>query len=344
MKSVPKPRKILIIGPSWVGDMVMTQSLFKVLKADNPAVQIDVLAPSWTFSVLSCMPEVTTAIEMPIGHGELKLLERIRLGKSLRAAQYDQAIVVPNSFKAALIPLFARIPVRTGWLGEMRYGLLNDFRKLDKQRYPLMVEQCMALGLPAGAPLPAIYPYPSFHVTEAAQQAALLRHQPKWPNRKVLALGAGAEFGSSKRWPAEYYAELAKLKLAEGYDVWLFGSPKDRAVTDNIMALTDERCENLAGRLELSETMALLSLVEGAVTNDSGLMHMAAALQKPLVVIYGSTSPSFTPPLSAAATILQRHLPCQPCFQRECPLKHHQCMRDILPVEVAAAMAAWSHS
>lgn len=341
MISVQSARKILVIGPSWVGDMVMTQSLFKVLKAADPSVQIDVLAPSWTFSVLHCMPEVANAIEMPIGHGELKLRERYRIGKSLRAACYDQAIVVPNSLKAALIPFIARIPVRTGWLGEMRYGWLNDYRKLDKQRYPLMVEQCMALALPAGAALPAVYPYPSFHITEAAQQAALERHQPKWPNRKVLALGAGAEFGPSKRWPAEYYAELAKLKLAEGYDVWLFGSPKDRPVTDSIMALTDQRCENLAGRLELSETIALLSLVDGAVTNDSGLMHMAAALQKKLVVIYGSTSPSFTPPLSTSATVLKRELPCQPCFQRDCPLKHHQCMRDILPVEVAAAISAW---
>ncbi len=337
------PRKILIIGPSWVGDTVMAQALFKLLKQQHPQAEIDVLAPSWTFTVLGCMPEVSNAIEMPIGHGELKLRERYRIGKSLRAKQYDQAIVLPNSFKSALIPWFAGIPVRTGWLREARQLLLNDGRQLDKTRYPLMIEQYLALGIAPDAALPAEYPYPAFHVTEAAQQAALEKHQPKWPHRKVLALGAGAEFGPSKRWPAEYYAELAKQKLNEGYDVWLFGSPKDKPVTDSIMEMTQNRCENLAGRLQLSETIALLSLTAGVVSNDSGLMHIAAALDKPLIVIYGSTSPSFTPPLSKSAQVLKMNLSCQPCFQRECPLKHHQCMRDITPAQVANAMAAWSH-
>jgi heptosyltransferase-2 len=278
---------------------------------------------------------------MPIGHGELKLRERYRIGRKLSAAKYDQAIVIPNSFKSALIPFFAGIPVRTGWMREMRYVLLNDSRQLDKARYPLMIEQCMALGLPPGAALPQPYPYPAFQVTVAAQEAALAKHQPLWRGRKILALGAGAEFGPSKRWPPEYFAELANLKIAEGYDVWLFGSPKDRDITTQIMALTEQRCENLAGRLELAESITLLSLVDGLVTNDSGLMHMGAALQKPLIAIYGSTSPSFTPPLSNNAIVLKLNLDCQPCFQRECPLKHHRCMRDILPRSVADAMLAW---
>src|SRR3990167_9643064 len=153
MNTSVSPRKILIIGPSWVGDMVMAQGLFRLLKAQFPDARLDVLAPSWTFSVLSCMPEVTNAIEMPIGHGELKLWERYRIGRSLRASQYDQAIVLPNSFKSALIPFIARIPLRTGWLGEARYLLLNDYRKLDDKRYPLMIEQYLALGLPKDASL-----------------------------------------------------------------------------------------------------------------------------------------------------------------------------------------------
>lgn len=337
------PRKILVIGPSWVGDMVMAQSLFKLLKAQHPDVILDVLAPAWTFSVLSCMPEVSNAIEMTIGHGELKLAERYRIGRKLRAAGYDQAIVLPNSFKSALIPFFARIPLRTGWLGEARYFLLNDHRKLDEKRYPLMIEQYLALGLPQDAALPSPYPYPAFHVAKDAQDAALAKHQPLWRGRKILALGAGAEFGPSKRWPVEYYAELANRKMEEGYDVWLFGSPNDRAVTDKIMELTEHRCENLAGRLQLSETIALLSLASGAVTNDSGLMHIAAALQMPLIAVYGSTSPRFTPPLSKDAVVIQLNLECQPCFQRDCPLKHHRCMRDITPAIVADAMSAWSH-
>lgn len=336
-----KPKKILIIGPSWVGDMVMAQSLFRLLKQNNPELVLDVLAPAWTFSVLTCMPEVNQAIEMPINHGELKLAERYRIGKRLRANHYDQAIVLPNSLKSAFIPWVANIPVRTGWVGEMRYGLLNDIRKLDKSRYGLMIEQYMALGLPKDASLPKPYLYPQFTVTLETQQQTLARHKPIWRGRKILALGAGAEFGPSKRWPPEYYAEVAKQKMKDGWDVWLFGSPKDKAITDQVMALTDNQCENLAGRLQLSESITFMSLANAAVTNDSGLMHIAAALNKPLIAVYGSTSPRFTPPLSDTATIMQLDLDCQPCFERECPLKHHKCMRDITPQRVLQVMSSW---
>jgi heptosyltransferase-2 len=336
------PKKIVVVGPSWVGDTVMAQTLFRLLKQQDPNVIIDVLAPAWTFSLLSCMPEVRTAIESPFAHGELKLRERYRFGKKLRANQYDQAIVLPNSLKAALIPWFAGIPIRTGWRGEYRYVVLNDIRPLDKKRYPLMIEQYMALGLPKGTPLPTPYLYPTFNVTTDMQQAVLAKHQPRWRGRPILALCAGAEFGPSKRWPEEYFAAVAKQKMAEGWDIWLFGSPKDKAVTDHIMALTDQQCENLAGRLQLSETITLLSLVHGLVSNDSGLLHVASALKKPLIAVYGSTSPDFTPPLANTSIVLKLNLPCQPCFQRECPLKHHRCMRDLTPNRVLDAMATWS--
>lgn len=335
-------KKILIIGPSWVGDTVMAQTLFKLLKTQNPSVQIDVLAPAWTFPILSRMPEVTNAIEMPINHGELKLAERYRIGKKLRAEKYDQAIVLPNSFKSALIPWFAKIPTRTGWLGEVRYILLNDARRLDKKRYPLMIEQYMALGLPANASLPKEYPNPAFMVSKESQDATLAKHKPIWRGRPILGLGAGAEYGPAKRWPEEYFAEVAKQKIAEGWDVWLFGSPKDRQVTDKIMQLADNSCENIAGRVQLFETLDLLSLVNGVITNDSGLMHMAAALNKPVIAIYGSTSPAFTPPLSKSAQILKLELDCQPCFARECPLQHHRCMRDLTPARVLSAMTGWN--
>ncbi len=337
------PKKILIIGPSWVGDTIMAQSLFKLLKQRDPNVVIDVLAPAWTFSILSCMPEVAQAIEIPIMHGELKLRERYRISQQLAASGYDQAIILPNSFKSALIPWLARIPVRTGYLREFRGILLNDGRKLDVVSHPLMVEQYLALGVRANETLAANYLYPSLQANSAAQQAALAKHQPLYRGRPILALCAGAEFGSAKRWPAEYYAEVVQQKIADGWDVWLFGSAKDKVVTDHIMTLTHQQCENLAGRLQLTETLALLSLTSGVISNDSGLMHMAAALDKPVMVIYGSTSDQFTPPLSQHAIILKLHLPCQPCFQRECPLKHHRCMRDITPDQVLAACAHWEH-
>jgi lipopolysaccharide heptosyltransferase II len=341
MKSGGQAGKILIIGPAWVGDMIMAQCLFKLLKQQNPETILDVLAPAWTFSLLQRMPEVSSAIELPFQHGELKLTQRFKLAKKLRAHRYDQAIVLPNSFKSALIPWFAGIPKRSGWLGECRYVVLNDYRYLDRKRYPLMIQQYIALGLKPEEALPAHIPYPEFQVTAALQQTVLAKHKPLWRGKPILAVCAGAEFGPAKRWPEEYFAQVANEKIKQGWDIWLFGSPKDKPVTDKIMQLTQHQCENISGRTELAETIVLLSLVSGVVTNDSGLMHMAAALKKPLVALYGSTSPHFTPPLADDAHILKLDLACQPCFQRVCPLQHYQCMRDLLPQQVLQIINQW---
>lgn len=334
--------KILIIGPSWVGDTIMSQALFKFLKRNNPDVTINVLAPKWTFSVLSRMPEVTAAIEMPIKHGELKLKERVEIAKKLRQEKYQQAIILPNSFKSALIPLLAGIPKRTGWLGEFRYLVLNDYRKLDEERYPLMIEQYLALGVSPGTALTKPYPYPEFQITSEQQQAVLKKHKPIWRGKPILGVGAGAEFGPAKRWPEEYFAQVINKKLDEGWDVWLFGSQRDKVITDKIMELTHHRCENIAGRSELAETIDLVSLTRAVITNDSGLMHIAAALKKPLIALYGSTSPIFTPPLSDNAIILKLNLECQPCFQRTCPLEHFRCMKELHPSSVLAATETWN--
>jgi len=334
--------KILIIGPSWVGDTVMAQSLFKFLKQRDPSVIIHVLAPAWTFSLLGCMEEVSLAIEMPITHGELKLKERYRLAQSLRQHQYDQAIVLPGSFKSALIPWFAGIPKRTGWLKECRYGLINDIRRLDKERYPLMINQYMALGLPKDAPMPEQACYPKFNVTKEQQEAVLATYKPLWRGRPVLAVCAGAEYGPAKRWPVEYFADVANQKIAEGWDVWLFGSKNDQPTVTSLMEQTKHQCTDLSGKTSLADIISLLSLTSGMVTNDSGLMHVAAALNKPLIAIYGPTSTAFTPPLSPDATVLKLNLECQPCFERVCPLGHQRCMRDLTPDRVLSAMSGWS--
>jgi heptosyltransferase-2 len=334
-------RKILIVGPAWVGDMIMAQCLFKLLKQHEPSAQIDVLAPAWTFAPLSRMLEVSKAIDMPLTHGDIKFRARYQLAKQLRAEQYNQAIVLPNSFKSALIPWFAHIPKRTGWVGEHRYIILNDARRLNKKRYPLMIEQFMALALPADTLLPVPYPSPELIVSVGSQQVAMDKYRLRCHGQPVLALCVGAAFGPAKRWPAKYFAQIAKCKLAEGWEVWLFGSQKDNFIAEEIMQLTDDRCRNVVGCLELTETIDLLSLVTGVVTNDSGLMHVAAALKKPLIAIYGSTSPALTPPLSAEATIMTLNLDCQPCFARTCPLQHHRCMHDLMPDRVLAAIAMW---
>ncbi len=335
--------KILMVGPAWVGDMVMAQSLFKLIKKNRPEALIDVLAPAWSLPLLTRMPEVNSGIIMPLTHGQFNLRERYQLGKSLRAARYDQAILLPNSFKSALIPLFANIPKRTGWRGEMRFGVLNDLRHLDKKHYQLMIERFMALGLPASTDLKNVYPngdypLPALDFSVASQDAALDKHQLIRSPRPILALCPGAEFGPAKRWPEEYYAMVANAKLAEGWKVWILGSPKDNIAAEKIMALTDQRCVNLTGRTSLVEAIDLLSLAYAVVSNDSGLMHIAAALNKPLVAIYGPTSTTFTPPLHKQAKVLQLELACQPCFQRECPLKHQRCMRDLQPSQVLSVL------
>lgn len=332
-------KKILIVGPAWVGDMVMSQCLFKLIKQQQPDAVIDVLAPAWSLPLLARMPEVSSSIIMPLGHGQLGLKERYRLAKTLRANQYDQAIVLPNSFKSALVLWWAKIPVRTGWRGEMRYFVLNDLRVLDKKRYPLMIERFMALGLLPTETLPKNYPIPDLQISAESQERALANHHLDHPVAPILALCPGAEFGPAKRWPEEYYAEIANEKLKAGWQVWIFGSPKDGEVAARIMQLTDNRCVNLTGRTKLEEAIDLLSLATVVVSNDSGLMHIAAALKKPLVAAYGPTSAGFTPPLHQQAKILSANIECQPCFQRTCPLKHHRCMLELKPASILDAMS-----
>ncbi len=338
--------RILVVGPSWVGDMVMAQSLFKVLKQYQPDVEIDVLAPAWSRPLLERMPEVRRGIDMPVGHGQLLLGERYRLGKRLRG-HYDRAILLPNSLKSALVPAFARIPVRSGWRGEMRYGLLNDIRTLDKSRYPLMVQRFVALAHPVGVVLPGLpspeLPYPRLQVEQTGLPRLLERYQLN-RDKPILVLCPGAEFGPAKRWPERHYAAVAEAKIAEGWQVWLMGSAKDVPVAESIRAALPntarEVCIPLAGKTELAEAIDLMSMANAVVSNDSGLMHIAAALQSPLVVVYGSTSPQFTPPLSDRVRIESLDVECGPCFQRQCPLRENQlkCLNDLLPERVLSSL------
>lgn len=332
---------ILVVGPAWVGDMVMAQTLFKLLRQQNPSCVIDVLAPAWSLPLLARMPEVRRAIAMPLGHGKLELGVRYRLGKELRAQRYDQAILLPNSFKSALAPWFARIAKRTGWRGEMRYGLLNDLRILDKQTYPLMVQRFAALAFAPNVRLPTSLPFPQLTIDEPAR-ARLLAQFNLDTKTPLLALCPGAEFGPSKRWPETHYAEVARALLERGWQIAIFGSEKDRPVAQIIVDLIPEalraRIANLAGATQLEQAVDLLSAATAVVTNDSGLMHIAAATSRPLVVVYGSTSPAFTPPLAECVEILQIPVDCGPCFQRECPLGHLKCLRELKPARVLDAL------
>lgn len=336
------PERILVVGPAWVGDMVMAQSLFKVLRKRYPQCEIDVLAPAWTEPLLKCMPEVRDAIPMPLGHGQLEIGVRRRLGKSLRAKKYTRAIVLPRSLKSALVPFFARIPKRTGYLGEMRYGLLNDARKLDKQRLTMTVQRFVALGLPPGTAYPPACPSPQLKIdTEAARQT--LREFDLSLRTPALALCPGAEYGPAKQWPAAYFAEVARYKRSRGWQVWVLGSSKDAAVAEEITRLVGDGCTNLAGQTSLAQAIDLLSQATAVVSNDSGLMHVAAAFDRPLVAVYGSSDPNFTPPLSDNSRIETLGLECSPCFKRECPLGHTRCLADLTPDRVIHTLSSFNH-
>ncbi len=333
----PANPAILLVGPSWVGDMIMAQSLFKLLKQRDPVPRIHVLASGWTLPLLARMPEVENGIEMPLGHGRLGLGPRKRLARLLRHNDYRQAIVLPNSWKSALVPWWADVPRRTGWRGEMRYGLLNDLRILDKQALPMTVQRFLALGLPAGE-APGDIPQPRLQVRPEQAQTALRETGLEKTERPVLALCPGAEFGPSKQWPSAYYGELAAQRHAAGWDVWLFGSANDSQVCTEVNAASGDVCRDLAGRTGLGQALDLLSLADQILSNDSGLMHAAAALDRPLLALFGSTDPHHTPPLSDRAQVLSLELDCRPCFERVCPLGHTDCMHK-LPVErVIAAL------
>jgi heptosyltransferase-2 len=327
--------KILVVGPSWIGDTLLAQPLFTLLHQRHPGLELDVLAPAWTFPVVRRMPEVRRAVPNPFQHGELELLERRRLGVELRGERYDQAIVLPNTLKSAIVPFFARIPKRTGYRGEMRWGTLNDVRVLDEAALPQMAQRYAALALDAGEALPAQLPRPRLLVDEARRLDTLRALGLEGPGRAV-ALCPGAEYGPAKRWPPSYFAELARSLAADGDAVWLVGSAKDSPIAEDIVRMSDGAAVNLCGNTSLDQAIDVLASVRLAITNDSGLMHVTAALGTPLLAIYGSSTPAHTPPMSDTATVVKLDIACSPCFERTCPLGHFNCMMLLKPERVHA--------
>ena len=328
--------KILVIGPSWLGDMMMAQSLFKHLKLINNHIKIDVLAPSWSFPLLQCMPEIENSIELDLTHGELGFKKRYHLAKSLSRNGYTSSIVLPNSWKSALIPFIAKIPKRIGWIGEMRFGLLNDIRYLRKSIYNKMVQRYVALAYPPNYMLPQQLLFPKLvveleNIKQLKEKFFVNLSYKLNPELPILALCFGAAFGEAKCWPEEYFIKLAYLASKE-FNVWILGTKQDLKINNM------ENIINFSGKTNLLETISLLSLVDLVVCNDSGLMHIAASLNKKIIGIYGATSEKFTPPLTEQFKILNKHLACSPCFARNCPLKHHNCMHQITVEEVFATI------
>jgi len=313
--------RILVVAPNWIGDALMAQPLLARLREQHRNVRLEVLAPEWVAPVARRMPEVDEVITAAFRHGALHLGERWRLGRALKDRQYAQAIVLPNSWKAALVPFFAHIPVRSGYVGESRYGLLNRLHRNGKDA---MREHYARLAGTPGAAAASPLPQPRLRIDPAQVAATRARFGLSQP---YVALCPGAEYGPAKRWP--YFAELA-ARLEK--PVVLLGSANDAAAASGVAGT------NLVGRTTLDEAIDLIAGAERVVSNDSGLMHVAAALGRPLVALFGSSSPEKTPPQAGRARVLWLKPECSPCYQRECPLGHFRCMREISVERVLAEL------
>jgi heptosyltransferase-2 len=322
--------RILVVAPSWVGDAILAEPLIALLREPYAEPQVDVLAPPWCAPVYARMRGIRRVVPNPFEHGRLALRARRTLAAELRAQGYARAFVLPNSWKSALIPWLARIPKRVGYLGESRYGLLTDARRLDRKAMPRLVQRFAALAAPHGAIMP-LPPAPVL-VADLANRATAMRTLRLHTRQPVAILCPGAEFGPSKRWPPTHFAALARQFLERGMQVWLVGSPNDKLATNAVVGAAGEQARelrDLAGLTDLGTAIDLLSAGTVVASNDSGLMHAAAALGVPLVAIFGSSSPAYTPPLSDVARVARIDIACSPCFRRECPLGHHRCMRDL---------------
>ena len=308
--------RVLVVAPNWIGDALMAQPLLMRLREKQPDLEIDVLAPAWVAPVVRRMAEVGDVIPVPFQHKALQLGERWRIARDLRARRYDEAIVLPNSWKSALLPFFAGIPVRKGYVGEARYGLLNVLHRKAEAPMPLRYAR---LAEPPGARVKEPLPDPRLRVDPREIEAARRRFNIAGPYGVFCP---GAEYGPAKRWP--YFPELSRaLATRLQGEAVILGSGNDREAAQGIVG------RNLVGETTLDEAIGLIAGADYVVTNDSGLMHVAAALGRPQVALFGSSSPVHTPPLSSAARVLWLAVECSPCYERECPLGHFRCMREM---------------
>ena len=331
------PLRTLVISPNWIGDAVMAQPLLRRLRAAHPGRPIDVLAPPSVAPVWRQMAEVAEVLETPFRHGALQLRERWRYARVLRRRGYADAYVLPNTLKFALLPWLAGIARRVGYQGESRYGLINVMHHDEQPPRPMVAFYAALADAPQATLTPAwraALGRPAL-TASADQIAAAGARAGLDPARPLLAFAPGAEFGGAKRWPAEHFAALAQAVLAAHpqAQIALLGSPKDSEVCEAVRAAAGgtDAIVNLAGATSLAEAVALIARAAAVVANDSGLLHIASALNRPVLALYGPTDPDHAPPFSDLAAALSLRLACAPCRQRECPLGHQDCMRKLLP-------------
>jgi len=333
--NVEAPR-ILVVGPSWVGDMVMAQSLFKTLKARRHDSRITVVAPAWSRPILERMEEVDEVASLEVGHGQFGLGTRRQLALTLQG-RFDHAIVLPRSWKSALVPFLARIPLRTGFTGEQRLWLLNDRRQLDRAVLDQTVKRFVALGLPEEEAARGDFVIPRPALRLDTENLVECRVTLGLSSRPAIGMMPGAEYGPAKQWPLAYFRELARSLVVEGFEVRVLGGPKDADAGD-IITEDLPHTHNLCGRTRLADAVDLLGDCQQVVTNDSGLMHVAAAVGTRVQALYGSSSPAYTPPLTENAEVHYLALDCSPCFQRTCPLGHTRCLKELSPERIKRAI------
>lgn len=322
--------RTLVISPNWIGDAVMAQPLLQLLRRRHPDRPIDVLAPPSVAPVWRAMPEVAEVLETPFRHGPLQLRERWKYAKVLRQRGYVDSYVLPNTLKYALIPWMAGIPKRVGYKGEMRYGLVNQMHHDTVPPLPMVPFYAALAASPDAVPRPAM------QVGRDAMDAVCARLGIA-TSPALVVFAPGAEFGPAKRWPAAHFAALAQAIIAQdaSAQIALLGSPKDKAACDEIIAITGEaNMFNVAGATSLQDAISLIAQARAVVANDSGLLHIASALNRPVIALYGPTDPDHAPPFSDMARSMSLRLACSPCRQRECPLGHQDCMQKLKPDSV----------
>ena len=331
-------QRILIVGPTRVGDSVIAQSLYRRIKQLNAAAAIDVLAPKYLHGLLKRMPEIRYTIDLPLAHKQLGLSKRKQIGISLRG-RYNQAIILSRSLKATLIPWFAQIAIRTGFRGEMRYGLINDMRKLDRDAMPhlgnrpRLADRWVHLGQPKQMRLPKEIPQPRLSVKPANAQICM-EHLALNSNSPIMALAPGIADSPAKQWPARYFTETAEHYGKQGYQIWLLGAENDQAICRQITEATDMPINNLCGRTSLEDTIDILAQADIVLSNDSGLMHIAAAVGCSVIGIFGSTTPEYALPSSDWVKASWTGLSCSPCWQKTCRYGHYHCLTRITPKDI----------
>lgn len=336
--------KYLVVGPAWIGDMVMAHSLLRRLKQDDAEAVIDVLAPTFSLPVVRRMAEVNKVIDLPFKHGDFDLKGRIALGKRLKAEGYDKAIILPRAFKAAVTPFFAGIGERVGFSGELRSWMLTDARKRkpreqDGKIVDMTVKRFISLGLTkADAAGDIAILNPVLGLDEQNRDNVLTKLGLTL-DKPVVCICPGAEYGPAKQWPMAHHRSLAEQLVEQGYQVWVIGSPKEADAGEQIAASGLADIHNLCGKTALVDTVDLFGAAQAVVSHDSGLMHVAAATGVKTIGIYGSSSPEFTPPLSDNAVVVQQPIDCAPCFKRECPYGHYRCLTEISVERVLEAVS-----